>query len=343
MRGAYYTGKGSFEVREGEVVPPGPGEVRLEVAYCGVCGSDLHVFRGHLDGRVRAPQVIGHEASARVAEIGDGVEGFAVGDAVVVRPVKHGLPDPVDNDYPTLGRHMKVIGMEAPGALQGSWTVPAYTLHRLPDDVSLLRGALVEPIAVACHCLRIGAVRAGERVVVIGGGPIGLLIALVARHRGAEVIVSEVNRHRVEFAASFDLATANPEEEDLDEAVRRFTGGAYADVVFEVSGAPAGARAMTGLARVRGRVVVVGMHPEPREVDLLRCYARELRILGARLYEPVDFEEAIALVREGAIPFERFITEVAPLDDVQRVFETLDASPEGMKFLIRCDDGDPDA
>ena len=184
--------------------------------------------------------------------------------------------------------------------------------------------------------------RAGERVVVIGGGPIGLLIALVARHRGAEVIVSEVNAHRVEFAESFRLATAKPRREELDGAVRRFTGGAYADVVFEVSGTAAGARAMTGLARVHGRIVVVGMHPEPREVDLLRVFARELRVFGARIYEPVDFEEAIALVREGAIPFERLVTAVAPLDDVQRVFETLEASPEGMKFLIRCGDGDPD-
>jgi (R,R)-butanediol dehydrogenase / meso-butanediol dehydrogenase / diacetyl reductase len=335
MKGAYYVGKGAFEVREGEIVRPAPGQVRVEVAYCGVCGSDLHVFRGHLDNRVRAPQVIGHEASGTVAEVGDGVEGFAAGDRVVVRPVDYGPPDPVDNGYPTLGKHMRLIGMEVPGALQGSWTVPAHALHHLPDDVSLRQGALVEPIAVACHVMRIGEVKAGEKAVVIGGGPIGLLVALVARHNGAQVILSEVNDHRVDFASSFGLATTNPKREDLDDVVRRFSGGAYADVVFEASGTAAGAAAMMGLARVHGRVVVVGMHPEPREVDLLRVFARELRVFGARIYEPVDFEEAIALVREGSIPFERLVTEVAPLDDVQRVFETLDASPEGMKFLIR--------
>jgi (R,R)-butanediol dehydrogenase / meso-butanediol dehydrogenase / diacetyl reductase len=256
----------------------------------------------------------------------------------VVRPIDPGEPDPLDNGQRHVGRNVKVIGMDAPGALQRSWTVPAHTLHRLPNGVSLRQGALVEPIAVACHDVRLSGLAAGEKVVVIGGGPIGLLIALVARHKGARVLLSELNPHRVMLATALGLAVVDPTRASLEDEVREFTEGAYADVVFEVSGTAAGAAAMTGIARVRGRIVVVGMHPEPRAVDLLRCFARELHILGARVYEPEDFEEAIALVRDGALPLEGFVTEVAPLEEVQRVFETLDSSPEGMKFLIRCGD-----
>ena len=336
LKAAIYEGGKRFRIGESEMRRPGPGEVRLNVAYCGVCGTDMHVFHGHMDKRVNPPVVVGHEVAATVAEAGEGVEGFKAGDAVAVRPLKFGDPHPSDNDWSHIGQNLKFIGLDTTGGMQESWTVPAYTLHKLPEGLSLLHGALVEPAAVACHDVRLGEVQAGEQVVVIGGGPIGLLIGLVARKHGANVVISEVNPNRLELAASLGLKSVNPAEDNLVERVAEVTGGAMADVVFEVSGAAKGVETMTELPRARGRVVMVAIHSEPRPVNLFRFFWREIQMLGARLYEPVDFDEAIALLASGEIPADALVTQVAPLDETQQVFETIDAHPDGMKYLIQC-------
>jgi 2-desacetyl-2-hydroxyethyl bacteriochlorophyllide A dehydrogenase len=336
MQAAYYEGKHTFRVGPGEALAPGPGEVRLHVAYCGVCGTDVHIYHGRMDQRVSIPQVIGHEAACEVAELGPGVEDVAVGDGVVVRPLQVGAPSPADNNCAHIGQNMKFIGIDTPGAFQGAWTVPAYTLHRLPPEMSLRDAALVEPVAVACHDVRLARLAAEEKAVVVGGGPIGLLIALVARLRGAGVLVSEINPQRLNLAKDLGFAAVNPIEEDLVEAVGRFTQGAFADVVFEVSGAAAGVAAMTELPRVRGRIMMVAIHGEPQPVDLFKFFWRELQLIGARAYEAEDFEAAIGLIADGALPLDRIVTQVSPLDNIQSVFETIDQDPAGMKYLIEC-------
>ena len=180
MTAVYYEGPGRFTVGESEVLSPGAGEVRLDVAFCGVCGTDVHIARGHMDHRVRVPQVIGHEMSGTVAELGPGVDGYDVGDPVVVRPLDTRAETAADKGFSHICRGLKFLGIDTPGAFQSSWTVPAFTLHRLPPTVDLRLAALVEPLAVACHDVRRGEVVADESVVVIGGGPIGLLVGLVA-------------------------------------------------------------------------------------------------------------------------------------------------------------------
>ena len=336
MKAALYQGNRTFAAGTSEPVVPGPGEVRLNVAYCGVCGTDVHIYHGAMDGRVGPPQIIGHEASAEVAEIGEGVKGLAVGDRVAVRPLKFGTPTPFDKGCSHVGKNLKFIGIDTPGAMQAFWTVPAYTLHKLPDNISLLDGALIEPVAVACHDVRLGEVAEGEHCVVIGGGPIGMLIGLVAREKGARVIISEVNPTRLKLAETLGLEAVNPAEEDLVNEVATRTGNAMADVVFEVSGSAAGVEAMTELPNVRGRIVMVAIHPQPKPVNLFKFFWSEIRMIGARLYEPQDFDEAIQLVADGRLPIDSLITQVSPIEKTQQVFETIDAKPAGMKYVIRC-------
>ena len=132
MNAVYYDGGGSFSVGEASMQEPGPGEVRLDVAYCGVCGTDLHIAHGAMDARVRPPQVIGHEMSGTVAEVGERRRRLRVGDAVVVRPLDTRGETPADRGFSHISRNLKFLGIDAPGALQASWTVPAFTLHALP-------------------------------------------------------------------------------------------------------------------------------------------------------------------------------------------------------------------
>src|SRR3954466_11484708 len=166
MSAVFFEGKGAFSVGASRIQAPGPGEVRLDVAYCGVCGTDLHIAHGAMDARVASPQVIGHEMSGTVAEVGDGVEGFAVGDAVVVRPLDSRGETPADRGFSHISRNLKFLGIDTPGAFQQSWTVPAFTLHRLPADVDLQLAALTEPLAVACHDVRRAELAPGETAVV---------------------------------------------------------------------------------------------------------------------------------------------------------------------------------
>jgi 2-desacetyl-2-hydroxyethyl bacteriochlorophyllide A dehydrogenase len=335
MKAAYYAGNKTIQVGESRIEAPGPGEVRLDVAYCGICGTDLHIYQGHMDQRVAMPQVVGHEMSGTVAQLGPEVGDWQVGDRVVVRPLAPcGSCPACQAGHAHICYNLKFLGIDTPGAFQGSWTVPAYTLHRLPADLPLDLAALIEPLSVACHDVRRSELESGDRAVVIGGGPIGMLIALVARHHGADVLVSEINPYRLSLAQAFGLEVVDPRAADLVATVEEWTGGAGADIVFEVSGSAAGAEVMTDLVRTRGKIVVVAIFSFAPQVDLFRFFWRELELRGARVYEPQDFDEAIALAAAGALPLERLISVRRPLDGLQSAFEEIEASTNLMKVLI---------
>ncbi len=339
MKGAFYQGNKSFRVGDSPPHPPGPGEVRLDIAYGGICGTDVHIYFGHMDHRVRIPQVIGHEMSGTVAEVGGGVAEFKVGDKVVVRPVAScgRCPACLAGHY-NVCHHINVLGVDTPGCLQGSWTVPAEKLHRLPDDIDLKLAALVEPAAVAAHAVRNGQVAEKEHVVVIGAGPIGILVALESKLKGAGVLVAEINPFRIKLAREFGMEVVNPKEADLPAYVSEKTGGAGADAVFEVTGLAPGAEMMTKLVRARGRIVIVGIFAGPVPVDLGQFIWRELRAQGVRLYEPEDFETAIPLVASRAVPWDRLISDVRPLERVQETFEEIERGANFMKVLLKCHD-----
>lgn len=339
MKGAFYQGNKSFRVGDSPPRPPGTGEVRLNIAYGGICGTDVHIYLGHMDHRTRIPQVIGHEMSGTVAEVGKGVKDFRVGDKVVVRPwAACGRCPACKAGHYNVCHQVNVFGVDTPGCFQGSWTVPAETLHRLPNDIDLKLAALVEPAAVAAHAVRIGQIVKREHVVVIGAGPIGILVALESRLKGANVLISEINPFRIALAREFGLEVANPKETDLPAYVSDRTGTAGADVVFEVTGLAPGAEMMTRLARTRGRIVIVGIFAKPAPVDLGRVFLRELRVGGIRLHEPEDFETAIPLVASRAVPFEKLISDVRPLERIQDTFEEIERGANFTKVLLKCSD-----
>lgn len=340
MKAATYNGDQTIQVRECVIQKPGAGQVRIDVAYCGICGTDLHIFLGHMDKRVAMPQVIGHEMAGVIAEVGTDVTDWQAGDHVVVRPLDPcGACPACRAGHSHVCQKLTVLGVDAPGAFQGSWTVPAHTLHRIPNNLPLDKAAMIEPIAVACHDVKLGEVQPSDKVVVIGGGPIGILNALVARHAGGDVVVSEVNPYRVDLAQKVGLTVVNPREQDLVAYVNEWTGGAGADVVFEVTGTAIGAETMTQLARVRGRIVIVAIFADAPPVDLFQFFWRELKMCGVRLYGPEDFEAAIALAAADALPLDALITARYPLSKMQNAFTALAAGTEAMKILINTQEG----
>lgn len=339
MKAVFYEGNKRFRIAESKPSAPGPGQVAIKIAYSGICGTDYHIYLGHMNQRVKVPQVIGHEMSGEITFIGEGVGGFNIGDRVVVRPLEScGNCPACQRGYYNICHNLNVLGVDSPGSFQSIWNVPAHTVHHLPDTIDMKQAAMIEPVAVAAHDVRLGQVTDNEYVVVQGAGPIGILVALLAKIKGARVVISEINEFRVNLARELGMETVNPLETDLAEYVAEQTNTAAADVVFEVTGSAGGAEMMTKLVRTRGRIVIVGIFAEPVKIDLRQILWREIRLFGTRMYEPEDFEAAISHVALKNLPLNRLVSDVRPLEQVQATFEEIERGANFMKVLLKCND-----
>lgn len=336
MKATVYGGNKTFNVIEKEIEQPKAGEVRIKVAYSGVCGTDVHIYHGMMDKRVDMPQTIGHEMSGTIDAVGEGVEGYAVGDKVVVRPLDDRKVKASDKGFNHICEDLKFIGIDSPGSMQQFWNVPAFTLHKLQASTDLKLAALIEPLSVATHDVRLSGLVEGETAVVLGGGPIGLLVAMVAKEVGAQVIISEVNPTRIAKAKELGFDAVSPLEVDLVEYVKSKTENRRADVVFEVAGVQPALDVMCEVAGIRGRIVMVAIHGVKKEIDLFKFFWKELKLIGARVYEKEDYEKSIRLITENELPFEEMITDVQPLTNIQQVFENIDNNPDGLKVLMDC-------
>jgi (R,R)-butanediol dehydrogenase/meso-butanediol dehydrogenase/diacetyl reductase len=333
MRAAFYQGERRFTAGKAAIPEPGPGEALLRVRRVGICGTDLHIFQGHLDARVPRGGVIGHETVAEVVEAPAGA-GARPGDRVVVEPIRFcGACRACRIGASYLCYNLKVLGVDLPGGMQEYWPVPVERLLRIPDHLPDDHAALIEPLAVATHDVTRAGVRAGDAVLVFGGGPIGTLIALVSRHRGARVAVVEVNPFRVEMLARLGLETVGPAVDPVRFATE-WTDGDGVDVAFEVSGHPAAVRAISDVVRVWGTISIVAIHAEPMPVNLQRFFARELNLHGSRLYTRSAWEEAIRLGATGAIPLAPLVSRTLPLEQLQDGMEIALGGGPVMKVLI---------
>jgi 2-desacetyl-2-hydroxyethyl bacteriochlorophyllide A dehydrogenase len=337
MRSALYAGNSTIVVEDRPLVPPGTGQVQIEVAYTGICGTDLHILHGAMDHRVHTPQTIGHEMSGRIAALGPGVEDLTVGQPVTVMPLDWcGTCPACRAGHRHICHRLNFIGIDTAGSMQQRWNVAANVVVALPPELPLTHAALVEPTAVAVHDVRRAGLQSGETAVVIGGGPVGVLIALVARSVGAEVTVLELDPHRRAVAEGLGLRTPDPANHDVATEIDAWTAGAGAAVAFEVSGSSAGVDTAVQLLAVRGRLVVVGIHNQRREVDLFRFFWRELTMVGARVYERRDYDTAIELLARGTVPAEALISRIEPLDNAAAAFTALRSGGDVMKVLINC-------
>jgi len=333
MRAAFYQGARTFTTGEMEKPAPGGDEALLRVRRVGICGTDLHIFQGHLDHRVPKGGVIGHETFGEVVEA-PGASGFTSGDRVVVEPVVCcGACRACRMGASYLCYQLKVLGVDLPGGMREYWAVSASRLLRVPDSISDDHAALIEPLAVAVHDVNRADVKLGDAVLVFGGGPIGTLIALVARHRGARVAVAEVNPFRLDILEAFGLERVGPGT-DVVKWTDQWTDGTGVDVAFEVTGNPLAARAVADVVRVWGTVSIVAIHAEPVPVNLYQMFARELVMHGSRLYARADWEEAIRLVASGAVPVGPLVSRRIPLESLQRGMEEALGGGPVMKVLV---------
>jgi len=333
MRASFYEGAKTFRTGTAPMPLAKAGEALLRVRRVGICGTDLHIYQGHLDHRVPKGGIIGHETFAEVVEAPAG-SGFAKGNRVVVEPVLScGTCRACRMGATYLCYGLKVMGVDVTGGMQEYWAVPLGRMLHVPDSLNDDHAALIEPLAVATHDVTRAGVKADDAVIVFGGGPIGCLVALVCRVRGARVKVAEINSFRVEMLRSLGLETIGAGE-DVVRVVNDWTGGDGADVAFEVTGNAAAVRLMTDVVRVWGTVSIVAIHAEPMPVHLYPMFARELTMHGSRLYTRAAWEEAIRLASTGAVPVGPLVSRRIPLEDLQKGMEEALRGGPVMKVLV---------
>ena len=304
---------------------PGPGEVLLKPLAVGICGSDLHVYQGH-HPFVRYPVYPGHEVVGQVVVVGDGVEKEWSGALAVLEPSLFcGRCEPCRSGRYNICEELKVLGFQAPGAMGEAFRVAANCLHRLPDGVPPEFGALVEPLAVAVHGLRLVEVR-GLKVGVFGGGTIGLLAAQVARAYGAaQVEVVEPVPSRRAQALNLGLkAVLEP--------------GELYHVVLECVGTEGSLEGAVQSLLKGGEVVVMGVFGGPVRFSAHLVQDREIVIRGSLMYTFRDFDEAIRLMAQGLVQVAPVITHRFPLSQVEMAFQKALDREEALKVLVMIDE-----
>jgi (R,R)-butanediol dehydrogenase / meso-butanediol dehydrogenase / diacetyl reductase len=299
-----------------------PGWVAVDVAYAGICGSDLHIAAGeHV--RAQPGTVLGHEFVGHLAEAyGD----LPVGEPVFVNPtVPCWCCAACLAGRSNVCRSLTLVGIDYPGALAPRAVVPGGGIYPLPSDVDLVAAALIEPVAVAVRAIRRSGLVLGDRAHVIGGGPVGCLVGLLATAAGATVTMSEPTASRREYATSLGL--------DLVES--RDDLGHGADIVFDASGHSSVAGELLSWLRAAGTAVIVGAYqPGLHGLNLLSVMFDEITIIGTRIYQHRDIEDAINLVYNRKLDAHRLISKIFPLEDAVTAIDSLRRGEE-MKVLIR--------
>jgi 2-desacetyl-2-hydroxyethyl bacteriochlorophyllide A dehydrogenase len=330
---ARYDRAGRLSVHEVDAAPPGPGQVRVRVERCGVCGSDLHVFRGHSP---LPPGCPGHEISGVVDALGAGVSGLREGDRVAVEPVlRCGQCRYCRAGSYHLCSRLGLCGVTEPGGMATQILVPAACAFALPSAVDFELGALAEPVAVAVHGARLGGVTKGSRVLVLGAGTIGLVAAAAARHLGAAHVAISA-RHPQQRRLAEGLGV----DEVLDPTSLRGRGE-KPDVVLETVGGEATTVADGLLAVARGgTIVVIGLFEKTPVFDPGVLVLKEVRLIGSMVYNrppgaAADFEVALECLAENAAALRTLVTHTFALRDVQQAFETAaDKASGAVKVLV---------
>ena len=336
MKQAIMTQPGQIQFRDIAAPTPGAGEVLLRIQRIGVCGSDVHVYHGK-HPYTSYPVVQGHEYSATVEATGAGVTGLTPGMKVTSVPqIVCGECAPCKRgDYHICDR-LKVEGFQAPGCGQELWVTSADKIIPLPDSFSFEQGALVEPLAVAVHATSRAGKLAGRRVAVLGAGPIGNLVAQVARSEGATVLITDLSAYRLEIARQCELtATSNAKEETLAQAAERVFGQDGFDVAFECVGVEPTITAAIASIQKGGTLVVVGVFGEKPRIDLGLVQDRELNIRGTLMYQRPDYRRAVELIASGGVITEPLMSKHFAFDDYLAAYRFIDQQGDKtMKVFI---------
>jgi threonine dehydrogenase-like Zn-dependent dehydrogenase len=319
---------------------PGPGEVVVAPEAVGLCGSDYHIFMGELSAEAGGsfPRIQGHEVGAVVVALGDGCRSeLEVGQRVALLPI-HACGEcyPCSVGRPNACDNFRLIGVHIDGGLQERFTIGQDQVFPIAVDDGGL-AAMAEPVSIAVRAVRRARIAAGEKVVILGAGPIGQCALLVAREIGADVLMVDLSEQRLQMAA--ELGAETLVWSDLDgvvDAARRWSGGAGPAAAIDATGVPDAVRAMIEMLASAGRAAQVGMSQHEVPVRIGSLTEKELDVLGVSCCTREDFAEAVAVVERNPEAVGRMISHTFPLADAPEAMTFAMSNPtEVMKVVIR--------
>lgn len=336
------TTPGKIIFREVPVPEPAAGEVLVRVQMIGICGSDIHVYHGK-HPFTSYPVTQGHEISADIAAIGEGVEGFHVGQKVTIEPQCYcGKCYPCTHGKYNLCEELKVMGFQTTGIASTYFACPASKVTALPDDMSFECGAMIEPLSVAVHAVRrFSEGIEGKKVAVLGAGPIGNLVAQAAKGLGAaEVMITDVSDFRLSLAGRCGIDyPVNTRNVDFGAAMVEKFGPDKADVIYDCAGNNITMNQAIRCARKGSTIILVAVFADMGNVDLAVLNDHELDLNTSMMYRHEDYVKAIELVNEGKINLTELQSKTYPFGQFQQAYEYIDANRETtMKVLVNVQD-----
>ena len=336
MKQALMTKPATIVFQEVEIPAVGANQVKLAIKKIGVCGSDIHVYHGE-HPYTQFPVVQGHEIAAEVIEIGANVSSVQVGTNVTVQPqVVCGSCFPCQNGMYHVCEDLKVMGFQTTGLASEYFVIDEDKLTVLPDGLSFDEGAMIEPLAVAVHAVkRVSAIH-NKNVLVIGGGPIGNLVAQTAKAYGAsKVVVSELSETRLAMAKEVGLEVIDGKNEDLQEGISKHFGMQKADIIFECVGSSFTVANAINIARKGSTVVIVGVVSNLTEINMGFVQDHELQILGTAMYQSQDFDAAVDLLTEQKVEVKTLITNHVKFENYLEAYHIIEENKDKvMKVII---------
>lgn len=344
MRAAVYYGPNKVTIDDIPEPAPGEGEVKVSVGFNGICGTDLHEFfagpifiptEPHALTGKQAPLVLGHEFSGTITELGAGVEGFAEGDRVAIEPIyRCGRCSPCQSGRYNICQSIGFHGLMADGGMAEATIVPQNMLHKLPESVSLQMGALVEPMSVAYHAAKLGAVRPGDSALVMGAGPIGIGVWFALKGLGLDdVYVVEPSPVRRASIENLGARTLDPAATDIPEFIRDHTGGNGVAAAYDAAGVQPAVDTALQCIGAHKPLVSVAIYEKPLETPLLNLVMNESRIQGSLCYTGDDYRAVIGLMAQGHYDTTGWVTTIPIEQVIDEGFHALHAGKK-MKVLI---------
>lgn len=331
-------GHGNLELLDKEVATPLDDKVKIKVHYAGICGTDIHTYEGHY--KVNFPVTLGHEFSGEIVEVGADVKDFKVGDRVTSETTFYVCNECEyckSKDY-NLCNYRKGIGTQVDGAFTNYVIAREESLHHIPDEVLYQSAAMTEPLACAHHGVSKIQVNSGDVAVVMGPGPIGLLVAQVLKSKGATVVVTGLDNDKVRLDKAKALHmdyVVNLQQTDLKTYINGITDGYGADVVVECSGAVPAARQGLDILRKKGFYSQIGIFKDAEiPFDMEKVIQKEITVVGSRSQKPADWEPSLQLMADGLVNAEALVTKIYDISKWDEAYQHL-KSGEGIKALLK--------